>query len=147
MISQNILWYHDFCDIKMDFLISKKKAIKQYHKIEFVISKNHNEFLISQNFCDITNPILWYHKIDFVISQNHFDFLYKKLILWYQKIDLWYHKARFIFDFTKSNLWYQKMILWYHLITMILWYQKVYFVISQNNFFLSVLWKNDSSRK
>ena len=55
-------------------------TILWYHKIQFVISQNSDEFVISQNefvisqnricditkslgICDITNSILWYHKI------------------------------------------------------------------------------------
>ena len=46
MISKNL-----FCDMK---------------KIEFVISQNHEGFVISQiRFCGITNSILWYHKFIF----------------------------------------------------------------------------------
>ena len=122
-----------------------------------MISKNHYELFISLNdFCDITNSILWYHKIRIFDITKSFRFFYiKKLILWYQTNGISDIKNRFcditksdlLFDITKSNLWYQKMILWYHSIAMMLWYQKVYFVISKNNFYISVLWKNDSSRK
>ena len=81
-----------------------KKSILWYNKKDFLISQNHEHFVISKNlFCDITNSIFCYHKIDFLISENKPDFFISQIrfcditntILWFlikKKKYFWYHK-------------------------------------------------------
>ena len=156
-----VLWNHKFdrfCDIK--------KWISWYQKSDLVIPQNRNcdvkkslrvFYIISQNrFCDITKSILWYHKIDFFYITKSFRFFYiKKYDFVISKNGISDIKIRFCditksnlyFDIKKSNMWYQKWFcditksLWFcDIKKFILWYHKIIF-------YISVLWKNDSSRK
>ena len=85
------------------------------HKIDFLPSQNHEDFVISQiRFCDITDSILWYRKIDFLISQNHF-LISKKSILWYQKVEfvisqnMGFVVKRRLIQFVFSTLWFNEL--------------------------------------
>ena len=74
-------------------------------------------FDITKSIFDNTKSVFWYHKFDFVIYKNHNDFCdIKKSIVWYYKIEYVLSQIR-SFDTTKSFFDITKLILRYHKIT------------------------------
>ena len=111
-----------------------------------MISKNHYEFLISQ-ICDVTNSILWHHKIISIFYIKNWFCYIRKWNFWYKKSILWYHKVRFIFWYHKIEFVIPKNDFVISLNRCAFVISKSLFCISQNNFYISVLWKNDISRE
>ena len=119
---------------EIEFLMSIKKSISWYQKLDFLISRNKFHFLISRN------------KFHFLISRNGF------LISRNQILDIkkyWINsktapQSTFL-DIKKSVSWYQEMISWYQEfdflyqeMCMISWYQENEFLISRNIYYFSI---------
>ena len=86
-----------------------------YHKIDFLISQNHEDFVISQiRFCDITNSIFWYHKIVFFyVKKNQGYFVISKYIFCdIKKYILWYQKIEFVISQNRGFIVKRRLIEW-----------------------------------
>ena len=54
-------------------IFDNTESFFSYHKFDFVILKNHNDFVISENLlCDMIKSNMWYHNFNFLILQNQF---------------------------------------------------------------------------